>query len=73
VKRGLAHPLATKSRQANTPRVKHPTHNITMSALLAELEQQACSIFPEERAHLAEIAYYNNAQANLGRRFTKTA
>ena len=26
-----------------------------MSALLAELEQQACSLLPEERAHLAEV------------------
>ena len=27
----------------------------TMSALLAELEQQACSLLPEERAHLAAV------------------
>jgi putative addiction module component (TIGR02574 family) len=26
-----------------------------MSALLAELEQQVCSLLPEERAHLAEV------------------
>lgn len=26
-----------------------------MSALLAELEQQACTLQPEERAHLAEV------------------
>lgn len=26
-----------------------------MSALLTELEQQACSLLPEERAHLAEV------------------
>ncbi|MDO8810577.1 MAG: addiction module protein [Gallionella sp.] len=26
-----------------------------MSALLAKLEQQACSLLPEERAHLAEV------------------
>ena len=26
-----------------------------MSALLVELEKQACSLLPEERAHLAEV------------------
>ena len=26
-----------------------------MSALLAELEQQACTLSPDERAHLAEV------------------
>jgi len=26
-----------------------------MSALLAELEQQACALLPEERAHFAEV------------------
>lgn len=26
-----------------------------MSVLLAELEKQACSLLPEERAHLAEV------------------
>lgn len=26
-----------------------------MSALLVELEMQACSLLPEERAHLAEV------------------
>jgi len=28
-----------------------------MSTLLAKLEQQACSLLPEERAHLAEVLF----------------
>jgi putative addiction module component (TIGR02574 family) len=40
------------------PSVKYLSHShgvTTMSTLLAEIEQQACALSPDDRAHLAEV------------------
>jgi len=57
-----------KPRQLGTPRVKFPDRSqgvFTMSPLLAELEQQACTLLPEERAQLAEVLLESLHESSL--------